>query len=205
MQEKLLSESALKLLQKDWNEAKSKGMTQLEMSKKLGITQPTFSQYLNGTIPLNVSFLVKYAMVRRVPIESVSVTDKMSQVKLDKLWLRVERTTAGVRFKERLVEMTGVVLSKEAFLIEVDSDYRTLPKGAFLVCETVPCKKGHLVVAIKGDNFAVGTLTKYDAQWAIVEPKVSGDVANTIDNSWSLHRVTSISLLSANVEEGEEF
>lgn len=204
MHEKLLNANALKMLQKDWSEAKSKGMTQLEMSKKLGITQPTYSQYLRGTIPLNVSFLVKYAMIRKVPLESVGLTDKITSVKLDRLWLRVERTTAGVRFKERFVEMSGVVSSSNAYLIEVDSDYRTIPKGAFLVCESLPCVKGSLVVATCGDAFAVGTLAKYGDDWVVIEPLTSGDKAHPVDKTWTLNKVTSISFCKDD-SEAEQF
>lgn len=204
MQDKLLNANALRMLQKDWSEAKSNGMTQLDMSKKLGITQPTFSQYLRGTIPLNVSFLVKYAMIRKVPLESVGLTDKISTVQLDRLWLRVDRTTAGVRFKERFIEMSGVVSSSNAYLIEVDSDYRTIPKGAFLVCESLPCVKGSLVVATCKDAFIVGTLAKYDADWFVIEPQVSGDKAHPIDKTWSLQKVTSISF-SKDESDAEQF
>lgn len=203
MQEQLLNANALKMLQKDWTEAKSKGMTQLEMSKKLGMTQPTFSQYLRGTIPLNVSFLVKYALIRKVPIESVGVTSKIAEFKPDRLWLRVERSTAGLRFRERFIEMSGVVSTDSAFLVEVDSDYRTFPRGSYLVCEALPCVKGSLVVATKDGELIVGTLANYDGMWAIIEPRVSGDKAHQIDKLWSLHKITSITF-SISVADGEE-
>lgn len=192
MPDKLLHSNALKMLQNDWSKAKSEGMTQLEMSKKLGMKQPTFSQYLRGIIPLNLSFLVNYATIRKVPLQSVGVVDSIAEIKTEKLWLRVCRSTAGVRFKERYVEMSGVVNTANAFLVEVDSDYRTLPKGAFLVCEALPCTKGSLVVAIKGETLVAGKLEKYGTEWAVIEPLTSGDKGHPVDKTWTLHKVTSI-------------
>lgn len=204
MADKLLHVNSIKMLQRDWTEAKSKGMTQLEMSKKLGITQPTFSQYLRGTIPLNLSFLISYATVRKVPLTSVGIVESIAEFKTERLWLRVERTTAGVRFKERFVEMSGIVNTGNAYLVEVDSDFRTFPKGSFLVCEALPCAKGSLVTAAKGDAFLVGTLVKYDTEWAVVEPFASGDKATTVDETWLLRKITSV-VFSPTDETAEVF
>lgn len=188
----LLSDNALKMLQADWHKAKSDGATQKEICQRMGMQQPTFSQYLRGVIPLNVAFLLRYSQVRRVAPESVGVVDGISTVQVDRLRLKVSFSTAGVRFRERFVEMSGTVVTSDAFLVEVDSDFRNIPKGAFLVCEELPCARGNLVVGSKGTETVVGQLTKYGSDWAVVQPLPSGDRAVEIDKSWKLLKVTSI-------------
>lgn len=188
----LLSDSALKLLNADWRAAKASGATQEGISKSLGMQQPTFSQYLRGVIPLNVAFLLRYAQVRKVPPESVGVVKGVSTVDVDKLRIRVKSSTAGIHFEGRFIDMSGKVETTQAFAIEVDSDFRSIPKGSFLVCEELPCAKGSLVVSEKDGKTIVGTLNKYGDTWAIVQPLISGDAAVQVDKSWKLYKVTSI-------------
>jgi len=201
---KLLSENALKMLQVDWNRAKGDGTTQKDLCKRMGMQQPTFSQYLRGVIPLNVAFLLRYAQTRKVPPEAVGVLEGISTIQVDRLQLQVLSSTAGVRFKGRYVEMSGTVVTSDAFLIEVDSEFRNIPKGAFLVCENLPCAKNSLVVGVKDDKTIVGNLTKYADSWAIVQPLPTGDAAIEIDKTWILHKVTSI-VFGLDKSDSEEF
>lgn len=52
------NKSQLSRLKRVWDAAKrEKGLTQTKAAKALGIRQATFSQYLNGRIPLNTNFV----------------------------------------------------------------------------------------------------------------------------------------------------
>lgn len=56
------NKSQLSKLKKVWDTAKrEKGLTQTKAAKALGIRQATFSQYLNGRIPLNTNFVFNLA------------------------------------------------------------------------------------------------------------------------------------------------
>lgn len=56
------TQKQLSRLKKVWDTAKrEKGLTQTKAAKALGIRQATFSQYLNGKIPLNTNFVFSLA------------------------------------------------------------------------------------------------------------------------------------------------
>ena len=56
------TQKELSRLKKVWDTAKrEKGLTQTKAAKALGIRQATFSQYLNGKIPLNTNFVFNLA------------------------------------------------------------------------------------------------------------------------------------------------
>lgn len=58
----LTDQKKAKRLRDIWHRVKSDlGLTQVIGAKKLGITQPTFSQYLNAIIPLNMEAIFKFA------------------------------------------------------------------------------------------------------------------------------------------------
>lgn len=204
MSEKLIHPNALKMLKTDWVEAKKQGMTQLEMSRLLGMKQPTFSQYLNGTIPLNLSFLVNYATIRQVPLQSVGIVESLTEFRPEQFKLRVERATSGLRFQNRYVPASGFLSTPDAYLVEVDTDYKSLPKGAFLVCEALPCYRNDHVIALRDDVMKVGVLGLYGSEWALLESGPFAENAMFIDQSWQLRRVTSI-LFVANAQQTEPF
>ena len=49
-------------------------LTQNSASKELGLTQPTFSQYLNAIIPLNTDIIFKFAKLLQVTPQTVDPT-----------------------------------------------------------------------------------------------------------------------------------
>jgi transcriptional regulator with XRE-family HTH domain len=55
------------------------GLSQQKLSKMLGISQPTLSQYFNGIIPLNTDFIILISSVLRV--SPAEIDPKLSKVK----------------------------------------------------------------------------------------------------------------------------
>lgn len=203
---KLLTSDALRKLQMDWNAAKdSKNWTQAKMAEALGITQPSFNQYLKGKIPLNVEFLLQYCKVRRIDPNTVGVEEGLSKIEVDMIALPVMFSTAGIFYKGEITKMVASVPTQNGklYLVEVDSDFRTLPKGAYLICSDTKVHSGELVVGRKDLQVVVGHLKKTPDGWAILQPLVTGDSAVIVDGSWKLSKVEGLHFASA--EAGEEF
>ena len=204
---KLLTQEALRLFQKDWHRAKEVDKwTQAKIAEALEVKQPTFNQYLHGKIPLNAEFLLRYCRVRKIDPTSVGLVKGVSKVEASKIALPVRFSTSGLKFNEGEVKMVAVVPkgSEKLFLVEVDSDFRTIPKGAYLVCERGQCKSGQLVVGEHDGMVVVGTLKRHGSNgWAIIQQLTTGDQAVGIDTAWKLSRVESISMPES--DEGEVF
>lgn len=203
---KLLTGDALRRFQNDWALAKDSGnWTQAKMAKALGIAQPSLNQYLKGKIPLNVEFLLQYAKVRRVDPISLGVEESFSRIEVDLISLPVEFSTSGIFYKGEKTRMVASVPTQEGklFLVEVDSDFRTYPKGAFLVCSQANVRENNQVVGFKGSSVVVGTLKKTPDGWAVIQPLTSGDTASTIDKSWAMAKIVGINFPLE--DAGEEF
>lgn len=204
---KLLNETALKHFQKSWDDAKrTNGWTQAKIAAALKIAQPSFNQYLKGTIPLNLEFVLRYCRVLRIDPQQLGVSDEIVRPEVSAIALRVLFSTSGIFYENGEVRMVTMVTAEnaKAFLVEVDSEYRNLPRGSFLACVQDPCKVGNLIVGVSKDKqIVVGTLKKAGDKWMVVQPLVTGDLAVEIDTSWKLSRVENIVFPAT--PEGEVF
>jgi transcriptional regulator with XRE-family HTH domain len=202
----LLSPNALVKFQKDWNTAKvTQDWTQAKMAEALKISQPSFNQYLKGKIPLNTEFLIQYSKIRRIDPVTVGLEEGLSRIEVDMIAIPVMFSTAGLTYNGEITIMVASVPSQDGklFLVEIDSDFTTLPKGAYLICSSDKVHAGALVVARKNGAVLTGTLKKTPDGWAVIQPLASGDTATLIDVSWKLNKVTGLHFPTSEI--GEEF
>lgn len=193
---KLLGSNAHTAFQKQWNGAKNNGWTQVKIAEALGMRQPTFNQYLKGTIPLNIEFVLKFCDVLKIDPQTMGVSSVVTKPETVGISVKIRFSTSGLFFENGATRMvTTVPKNAEAvFLVEVDSEFRNIPKGAFLVCSKSQCRTGQMVVAVSSERqVVVGELKKHNNGWAVIQPLTTGDIAVPIDTSWALSKVEAIS------------
>jgi transcriptional regulator with XRE-family HTH domain len=205
---KLLNESAFKAFQASWNKAKTAGdWTQAKMAKALNMAQPSFNQYLKGIIPLNLEFVLRYCAVLKIDPQTLGVTANVLKPTLTTIPVKVLFSTSGIIFENGEVRMISTIPrnADDLFLVEVDSEFRNIPKGSYLACSKLPSSVGALVVAKSSDGkVVVGTLTKSRDTWVVIQPLVTGDLAVAVNpKDWTVSRVDSI--VFADAAEGEIF
>jgi transcriptional regulator with XRE-family HTH domain len=205
---KLLDSNALKAFQKSWAEAKTVGdWTQAKMAKALEISQPSFNQYLKGIIPLNLGFILRYCAVLKLDPQRLGATDQVVKPTLEVIAVKVKFSTSGIFYEDGVVRMVSMMPEKmdKTFLVEIDSEYRNIPKGAFLVCAKAACKENNMVVAVSSDGrVVVGALKRADSRWMVVQPLASGDTAVEISTEWVVYKVESI-VFADDATDGDVF
>lgn len=190
MDRSLPKETALKLLQKDWGEAKADGWTQTKMSEKIGISQAAFSQYLTGKILLNTPFLLDYSRVRKIDPSKVGV-EIFKKVAARAVTLNKSFSTSGRVLEGITVPVKNYAGDTEAaFLVEVDEPLPIVAEGGHLVCQPLPCGKNDLVFAVhESGSVRTGYLRKIASTWFIEAFNIAEPIPLE-KSAWTLYKVT---------------
>jgi len=148
-------------LKRIWNERKrALDLTQVSAAKKLGITQPSLSQYLNAIIPLNTDITFKFAELLEVPateinpeLANVSSLMAFKNVNPDTIRVPLIGSIAGKSVMGRTGILAEGLLHETNYAgISVDNESlenQGIPKGSTLLLnlDEDPCQNKRMVAA----------------------------------------------------------
>lgn len=119
-----------------WNRAKrEKGVTQVDAKQKLGWSQPTISQYLNGELALNTDAIIAFAAYLGCTPGDI---DPKLGVNIKKVTHRKVYVMGTTTRKPSSRDMLNIKrtknLSESDYALEIDGDYGDeLPNGSFCI------------------------------------------------------------------------
>ena len=173
---------------------KSLDLTQVIISKKLGISQPAFSQYLSCSIVLNIDMILKISHLLKVHPSEIDPD-------LDTGFLLVESATRILKLpvlfstSKKMGEVMGTVVEVEF----VESKKQAAPIYAVYVAEDVivdrPNEKVGKGIFLEGSYLNISPTSKLkrgDVAWITLTngERFIGAVASNTMNSLTLHNIS---------------
>ncbi|GAL29800.1 hypothetical protein JCM19239_7060 [Vibrio variabilis] len=152
-------------------------MSQVRAAEMLGMNQSAFSQYLRGTVPLNLMFITKFArLVGEEPShfdESLGLLGSSGKLIPAPAPIEVEYGVTGIRHTPpKIVVTPGNYSPEERVAVEIDSPHYGYKLGMLMICDTTTtiCRETSEVVVFDKDK----------------ELKGMGELTLMEDNTWSV-------------------
>ena len=193
-----------KNLRRVWKERKDDlGLTQVKMAEKLGITQPAFSQFLNGTVSLNTDMVIAIASVLKVAPDDIDprrgkqmslATKKVQQVSVPVLFSMEGDPTGDNAVVVELVPDEKTVGSYAIHIDTNDYEFFNIYEGCYLIMHpSAKPRKGSLVVITtkKGRRYMGKFVKETDDSLTVIDPR-GVEQTNTKELVFSTHKVGAI-------------
>lgn len=135
-------------------------LNQTTLGQRIGFEQATVSQYMNATIAMNLSAIMKFASALDVKPQEIDPSIKGSLVAaLDPRIVGVRYTTSGKRPEVNMTSCAYIKVTDTCFAIEVDCDtYEPwIPQGSMLIADPGALLQHNDMVALfqKGSSVPV--------------------------------------------------
>jgi len=113
--------------------------TQVYISTKLGMSQPTLAQYINGIIPLGLDMVLQLADILNVAPEDIypEKAQKIQRIahRIKEDILPIMGTVTGNAPEYHQVTVANVALARHCYSVHVDTDALAMyiPEGTYLI------------------------------------------------------------------------
>ncbi|WP_234495841.1 helix-turn-helix domain-containing protein [Vibrio maritimus] len=171
----------LQKIRSSWDDYKqATGMSQAKAAEALGMNQSAFSQYLRGSVPLNVSFIAKFArLVNQEPTffdEDLAMMGYQGRIIPAPAVIQVTHKLSGeVYDPPKSVAISGHYTYEDRVAIEIDKPYYAYKEGMLMICDTTTtlCRET-TEVALFDSNKQI---------------KAMGELAHLDDDSWAVNMI----------------
>lgn len=198
-------------LKKVWEDAKrDKGLTQTKAAKALGMRQATFSQYLNGIIPLNTNFVFNLAELLGVQPGDISKelgryrslsTESQREVRVlfsvSGRFGGAQRMVPTALQYDKKQQEEGEDLDLFAVYIDEELNSPLIRKGAYLIVSArAKVQPSDLcwVLCVDGRGAVVQLVTSDKEKVTFVDLRTSATFKKPVEEIFSMAKVVSIQI-----------